>query len=92
MDDLNKDLVNDPNLLEAIKEEYLLYYFKKYRNQIKVSERKKMENILWILSIAYIAVLLTTIVLYVRKEERNTKTIWSKNQCLKRNHKKQWCK
>ena len=38
IDDLNKDLVNDPNLLEAIKkEEYLLYYFKKYRNQIKVS-------------------------------------------------------
>lgn len=42
-----------------------------------------MENILWILSIAYIAVLLTTIVLYVRKEERNTKLFEAKINVLR---------
>lgn len=42
-----------------------------------------MENILWILSIAYIVVLLTTIVLYVRKEERNTKLFEAKINVLR---------
>lgn len=42
-----------------------------------------MENILLILSIAYIAVLLTTIVLYVRKEERNTKLFEAKINVLR---------
>lgn len=42
-----------------------------------------MENILWILSIAYIAVLLTAIVLYVRKEERNIKLFEAKINVLR---------
>lgn len=42
-----------------------------------------MENILWIISIAYIAVLLTTIVLYVRKKEKNTKLFEAKINVLR---------
>ena len=42
-----------------------------------------MEGLLLVLSIAYIVFLLTTIVLYVRKEERNTKLFEAKINVLR---------
>lgn len=42
-----------------------------------------MEGLILVLSVAYIVFLLTTIVLYVRKEERNTKLFEAKINVLR---------
>ena len=51
--------------------------------KLRFLERKKMEGLILVLSVAYIVFLLTIIVLYVRKKEKNTKLFEAKINVLR---------